>query len=169
MTQKSSKVPARRVNPSVPSLKNEGEQYVMTNNAVRFLESYTQNLDEKKACQDAGIEYSNRDSVIGNPHVQREMALIQRAWRYKGRLTAESAAGEHMRLMEKFEDNFDSAEKHGDKAKYAGTLAKMSEASMKATDLIGKENHDAMPSVVVNIDMGDSSEPKEVNPVIEGN
>lgn len=152
MTQ-TSNVPAKVVPESVPSLRDEGELYVFKKRELDFLQHYAVSLDEDMSFNQLGLEHQRKADILNNPYVQQEMVRIQKAWCYRGRLSQDFAAGEHMRLMQKFEDDYD-LQKVSDKPKMAGVLAKMSEGSMKATGLIGTERDQAMPTVIVNMDMG---------------
>jgi hypothetical protein len=153
MTQSLTKVPVRKVRGKVPSLKNDGEIYVFTAEAIRFFDNYTQTMDEAQAFEAAGIESRRRSEFLNNPYVQGEMDKIQQAWSLSHRMKAGYAVGEHHRLMQKFEKSFDSSSGKV-QAGYAGTLAKMSEASLKATGVIGADNAPTVPNVVINLDMG---------------
>lgn len=154
MTQNLSSAPVKMTPETVPSLKGDGKVYVFKKHELDFLREYSVCLDEKLALSKVNVAHQRHSEILENPYVQEEMARTQRAWRYRSRMTQEQAAGEHMRLMEKFEENYDKLET-GNKPKMAGVLAKMSEATMKATGLIGSERDQAMPTVIVNMNMGD--------------
>lgn len=162
MTHTPPTVPAKIVPDSVSSLKNDGEEYIFKKRELDFLKEYATHLDEDMAFAQLGLEHQRKSDILNNPHVKVEMVRIQKAWRFRSRLTQDFAAGEHMRLMEKFEDNYDQLET-GNKPKMAGVLAKMSEANMKATGMIGSERDQAMPSVIINMDMGTSNVEVTVN------
>lgn len=155
MTQTSPSVPAKVVPASVPSLKKDGEVYVFKAPEIQFLREYSSSLDEDLALAQLPIDQRRKSEILQNPHVREEMAKIQQAWRYRGRLTQEFAGGNHARLMQKFEQNYDQLET-GNKPKMAGVLAKMSEATMKATGLIGSERDQALPTVIINMNMGEA-------------
>lgn len=159
MTQTSSSVPVKIVPETTASLVRPGEEYVYKKPELEFLKEYATCLDEDLAIAKVNVPQQRRSEILANPHVLEEMKKIQRAWRFGSRLTQGVAAGEHMRLMEKFEENYDKLET-GNKPKMAGVLAKMSEANMKATGLIGAERDQAMPTVIVNMNMG---APEEVS------
>ncbi len=164
MTRKSN-VPAKIVPTSVPSLKKEGEVKIFTKPQLDFLRAYSQCYDEDQAFTEARIEKRHRSDILNEPHVKEEMQKIQRVWQFHGRMTAGFAAGNHMRLMSRFESEFDGSESHGDRAKFAGTLAKMSEASLKSTGLIGNQQSDQVPTVIIN--MTDSSATANVQVNVE--
>lgn len=153
MTRSSPNVPAKVVPASVPSLKKDGDVYVFKRAELDFLREYASCMDEHQALGQTGIDRRRWSEMLENPHVKNEMARIQRAWRYRSRMTQEFAGGEHMRLMDKFEENYDALESK-ERPKMAGVLAKMSEATMKATGLIGADKDQAMPTVIVNMNMG---------------
>lgn len=155
MTQTSPNVPAKIVPTSVPSLKTDGEVYVFRADEIGFLREYAQSLDEDLAMAQLAVTSDRKRAILANPHVLAEMAQIQQAWRFRGRLTQEFAGGNHARLMQKFEQNYDQLET-GNKPKMADVLAKMSEATMKATGLIGSERDQALPTVIINMNMGEA-------------
>lgn len=163
MTQNSN-VPAKIVPTSVPSLKKEGEVKVFTKPQLDFLRAYSQTCDEEVAFVEARIDRRYRNDMLEEPHVQKEMQKIQQVWRFQARLTAGFSAGNHMRLMEKFEDEYDSSDKKEEKARFAGTLAKMSEGTMKATGLIGTTQTNELPTVIINMNgSGDKTANVQVN------
>lgn len=165
MTQKSS-VPAKKVPNSVPHLKGNGEK-IFTSRELKFLRAYSHTCDEISALEEAGIQRNRLSEIIDEPHVAAEMKKIQEVWRYQSRLTAGYSAGNHMRLMQKIEDEYDTAVSVANKAKFAPTLARMSDSAMKATNLIGSHESEKMPTVIINVEpsaIGVESKPT----VIEG-
>lgn len=152
-----SSVPATNVNPSVPHASGSGEDYVFKKHELSFLREYSVSLDEKKALTAASVDSRRHSEIVSNPHVIEEMLRIQKAWRYRGRVTQEFAGGEHMRLMEKFENDYDKVSLK-ERSKMAGVLAKMSETTMKATKLIGSDEGQQMPTVILNMNMGDAEQ-----------
>lgn len=157
MTDAAPNVPAKVVPTSVPSERRDGEVYVFKKQELDFLREYSASLDETIAFTNAQVDIRRRSEMLENIHVKKEMARIQRAWSCRSRMTQEYAGGEHMRLMEKFEENYDSLET-GNKPKMAGVLAKMSEATLKATGLIGSDKEQTMPTVIVQMNMGGAPE-----------
>lgn len=153
MTQNLTNVPVRRVQETVPSLTKKGEVYVFNGPTIKFFEAYTQSMDVEAAALAAGIDTRHRNEFLSNPYVIAEIDKIQRAWSLSHRMTVGFAAGEHMRLMEKFEGQFDK-EKGKVKSSYAGTLAKMSEAVMKGVGLIGADNAPTVPNVSIELNLG---------------
>lgn len=162
-------VPVKLVPESVPSLQHEGEKYVYKKAEINFLREYASSLDEDVAFAQLGLDSRRKSEILASPYVKAEMSRIQDTWRYRSRLTQDVAAGEHMRLMEKFEGDYDNL-KVSDRPKMAGVLAKMSEGSMKATGLIGSERDQAMPTVIIRMNMGDDANVAvQVNQTGDGN
>lgn len=156
MTHSPPAIPVKIVPDSVPSLQTEGALYVFKKREIDFLREYGNSLDEDVAFGQLGLDSRLKSEILNNAYVQQEMGRIQQAWRYRSRLSQDQAAGEHMRLMQKFEEDYD-LQKTADKSKMAGVLAKMSEASMKATGLIGSDREQAMPTVIIRMNMGDDT------------
>lgn len=152
MTQKLP-APVKIVPEQVQSLRNNGDSYLFKKAELDFLKEYSTCLDEDLALSRVNVAHQRKSEILENLYVQNEMHKIQRAWRYRSRMTQEHAAGEHMRLSEKFENDYDELELNN-KSKMAGVLAKMSEATMKATGLIGTERDQSMPTVIVQMNMG---------------
>lgn len=153
MTQDLNNVPVRRVRDKVPSLKKDGEVYVFNRQAIMFFEHYTQTMDVEKSLEAAGVEGRRRSEFLDNPYIVGELDRIQQAWSLQHRMTVGFASGEHLRLMQKFENEFDR-ESGKVKSSYAGHLAKMSEAAMKAVGLIGSDNSPTVPNVSIHLSLG---------------
>lgn len=135
-----------------------GEERVLLRDELAFLRKYAGCLDEVQAMQEAMVESNRRADILARPHVKAEMARIQAAWRHGARHTADFAVGEHERLMEKFEGQYDNDK--DSRAKMAGTLAKMSETRLRATGVLGAEQGAQLPTVIVQINTGETVQPQ---------
>lgn len=118
---------------------------------LRFLQVYTETLDLEKAWREAG--YSSKRVPMNNGFVQEQMKFIEMNKRYsvQGALALEN----HHRLMNKFEDGYDEAVSVQDRKAavgYSSTLARMSEASMKAAGEFDEVSRDSShTNIQVNI------------------
>jgi len=152
----------REVKDSIPDLR--GGKRLLTKKEFVFLEEYGKNLDKTEAAKIAG--YKSANDPMQSPSICAEMEKIQSAWMYEHRMNAKYAGGEHMRLMQKFEDKYDEKGVDSDtQAKFAGVLAKMSEASLKATGRIGandKPGGGGNVLVQINIPGGENKKPEVV-------
>lgn len=156
-------VPARMVPPSVPSLKDKGHVHYFPKDVHEFLRAYAGSLDEDQAFTEARIDTRHRQEILRDPHVQEEMAIIQKTFRYQSRLTAGFVAGKHMELMDKAEKELDATDSKEHKARFLGVLSKMSDTAMKATGLIGPQGGEQLPMVVMNLNTGGAPANVQIN------
>lgn len=161
MTRKSN-IPAKNVPETVPSQKCDGEFHSFSKAEMEFLQAYSSCYDVDQAFTEARIERRRRSEILDDPYVKAEMVNIQQVWKYHGRMSAGFAAGNHMRLMGKFENEYNKSGR-SDKAKFAGTLAKMSEATLKSTGMIGNQHKDDIPTVIINVDGSDNTANVQIN------
>jgi hypothetical protein len=124
----------------------------------KYLEVYSNTLDEKKASEASGL---TRASVDKNPYMGREIEHIQKAAIFKHR--AKATEGNHHRLLDKAERLLDEAGDMRVKASLMGTVARMSDGAMKAAGLF-KDTDDTsnVTAVQVVINIGGQQD----NPVI---
>lgn len=127
------------------------------------LQEYAKDLDLTRACSAAG--YAHPSSAAARmkkrDHIKAELAAIHDVWRTNFEMTAEHASARHIKLMNKFEKDYDRLPKHTERGEstiagqLAGTLGKMSESYLKAS---GKFERDETESgqIVMNIYMDDS-------------
>lgn len=162
MTQNSD-TPVKIVPESVPSIRKEGEVYVFAKPAFDFLKAYSVSLDPDVAFTEARIDKKHRSDVLNNPYVQQEMTKIQATYGYGARMTSAYVGGRHMRMMGLLEDDFDASGDKEVRARIAGTYAKMSDAAMKATGLIGTIQTDQLPTVILNINAPGGTANVQVN------
>lgn len=132
-----------------------------------FLEEYAKDLDDVRAAAavDISLKYV-RGSWLKEEKFVAEIERIHDVFRDNLRMTAETAASRHIKLMDKIEGDYDGASEIGDKAKLATPLAKMSDSYLKAA---GHFNHGATggdAQVVINIDLGGDTS-KDVKDVID--
>ena len=137
---------------------------------IDFLREYSKDLDTERSLKAAGLKKGALD-----PHKEqgqallREMQETQQEWTKSIRLNAPHAAKKHLELMEKFEKDYDSTDlKSANKSGLSGTLARMSDASLKATGHYGQERAGGGTKVEINIDLSAGQETKEPDIKIEG-
>lgn len=125
----------------------------LTPKQLRFLEEYAKTFNLSESVKAAGYKASPNKaykSLLANPWIAEQVKEIEERYRYRWKLSAEMAAAKHVQLMDKFEAAFDSGND-----KVAGPLAKMSEASLKATGQLDKDNGPKAASVTVQINIGE--------------
>lgn len=138
----------------------------MTMLEMKFLKEYALDMDAKRAAAAAG--YSNPDygyRLVKKESLQPELARIHQVFIRNLEMTAESASARHLKLMEKFERDYDRIEDYTERAKMASPLARMSDSYLKAAGAYKGENGDSGTNIVINIDLGTE---EVVKPVIEG-
>lgn len=94
---------------------------------LKFLDVYSETLDFSYACKESGLR---RENILKNRHLAKEVEFINNmaALKYRNKV----ALATHQRLMEKFEDCHDSADDPKVAANYASTVARMSDANLRA-------------------------------------
>ena len=117
----------RNIPQTVPSKTEPDKVYRFNPKQRKFLEHYAATFDIGEACKVSGVR---REAIYRNPYLEEEVGFIDQCANLAHR--SKSALGNHHRLMRKFEKTYDTASFVEDKAKIMPTLAKMSEASMKA-------------------------------------
>lgn len=128
-----------------------GDRVLLTPKQKQFLVALSESGDGGAAAKDAG--YRNLSEALESPFVRAEAIRIQDAWGYELRMNSRYTAGEHMRLMEKFEAKYDSI-KESEKPKMAAVLAKMSDTSLKASGKMNPWAQEVGASVKVEIHIG---------------
>jgi hypothetical protein len=155
-------LPVRKVQASttkflVPQHCPLAKVHLFSPNHLRFLEVYTETLDINQALKETGM---TRYQVEKSEYLKREIQFINQAAMLKHR--AKSAVGRHERLMEKFEGTFDKSGDSKVKSSMASTLARMSEASLRASgEFSEKPDASGVTGVQVVINIGDSSKALE--------
>ena len=141
------------------------QYYPFNQKQLMFLEEYSKDLDTKRAAKAVGYkaryieEFRNQHKALGQA-MTREMQRIQRDWIKAIRLNAKSSAAKHIEIFEKIEADYDIADLET-KSKFAGTLAKLSDTSLKATGQFAQEKVNSGVKVEVNIDLS-SNDPKTI-------
>lgn len=83
-------------------------------------------------------------------------------------MNAPAAAKKHLELMKKFEEDYDSTDlKSQNKSGLSSTLARMSDANLKATGMYGNTEASKGTKVEINIDLSGNPSAKEPDIVIE--
>lgn len=130
-----------------------GGRRILTPKQKTFLVALAEGGDEQEAAKVAG--YKSVHEALESEYVLAEVERIQKAWAYEVRMNAKFASGEHMRLMEKFEDDYNIAKKD-DKPKMASVLAKMSDTTLRASGKMGGGEGVGGATVNVQINIGGS-------------
>lgn len=130
---------------------------------LRFLEEYAKHLDINRAAREVETAVKTvRGNWLVQEKFQAEIEAIHKIWKTNIRMTAEHATARHIELMDKVEDEFDKAIGAANKAKLASPLAKMSDSYLKAAGKFATDGTQKGISVTINIDLGDSDKPIEV-------
>ncbi len=130
---------------------------------LRFLEEYAKHLDVNRAAREVDTAVKTvRGNWLTQEKFQAEIEAIHKIWKTNIRMTAEHATARHIELMDKVEDEFDKAEGATNKAKLAAPLAKMSDSYLKAAGKFSTDGNQKAVNVTINIDLGDSNKPIEV-------
>lgn len=139
----------RPVKDRVPDLR--GGKKLLTTKQMKFLRVFGEALDKDDAARAAG--YNDASTAMESEVIVAEMEKIQEAWFHENRMNSKFASGEHMRLMEKFEKEYDST---GAKLRpqVASVLAKMSETSLKASGKMDQNADQARTQVLVQLNIG---------------
>lgn len=142
----SKKIPASTDNLANP----DGEPHFFTKKQLTFLQSYAESLDIEKALSESGMRLQD---VKKSDYLTNEIQYIEKAACLTHRNSA--AKGNHLRLMQKFEDDYDGVKKQSDKNSLANTLARMSEANLRVAGEYSDQLDAAAVSgiqVVINMD-----------------
>jgi len=128
------------------------------------LEEYAKDRDMERACAAAGYRRprDQADRMLRNPKFRDEIRMVHEIWR-RNRLAKNAEAGfaTHMRLMEKFEKDYDELPGRTEKGEttikgqLAGTLGKMSDSYLRASGNYDSDDGGGS-QVVINVDMGDA-------------
>ena len=133
-----------------------GKPVTLTTKQFVGLKHYAETLDIDASAKAAG--YRDKTVFLDSEIVLAEIEKINTAWLYENRMTARFTAGEHMRMMQKFEDHYDKVAGKN-KGQMAGVLAKMSDTALKASGKIGSGNGDGTSTnVMVQLNIGGSGE-----------
>lgn len=131
---------------------------------IEFLKEFQKDCDLERAGKAVGYSKSTLQKFL-DPHTElgqamlREIRAIQEDWMKAIKLNAQKSAVKHLELMEKFENDYDQADlKSPVKGMLAGTLAKMSDASLKATGQFNREGTSSGVRVEINIDLTSNQE-----------
>lgn len=143
---------------TVPDLR--GGKKKLTAKQLHYLRCYAETLDEGQAAKDSG--YRGAFEAMESEIICREMERIQEAWFHENRMNAKYCSGEHMRLMEKFETQYDKLDEE-DKPKMASVLAKMSDTALKATGKMNNDQTGAGTTVLIQMNIGGVPQDVTVN------
>ena len=150
-------IKARKVKPETTRFLGEKngslmKPHLFSPKHLQFLEIYTDTLDVEMAMKETGM---TRYQVQKSEYLMRELRLINEAAMLKHR--AKSALGRHERLMDKFENLFDRSGDAKVKGSAMSTLARMSEASLRASgEFSEKQEAGGITGVQVVINIGES-------------
>jgi hypothetical protein len=143
-----------------PVLHEKPKPHIYTAKEIKFLDVYCDTLDRVAACKASGLKL---EQVKKNKYLMHELEMLMRVAQKKHRMRM--AGAKHLDLMEKFEDEFDKTKGKDNKAAvgYAGVVARMSEAAMRASGEFKEETTDKGVNVQVNIKIGGDDEPKTID------
>lgn len=148
------KIPAASIKFLLPRADKSATPHFFTERHLRFLEAYAETLDMKTALDKSGM---TRNQVTKSPYLTREVLMINQAagMRHRNKISL----GRHERLMEKFEGEFDGTYDKDYKKSMASTLARMSEASLKAAgEFTERQENTGITGVQVVINIGDGGQ-----------
>lgn len=120
---------------------------------LQFLQNFANSLDYNQAALEAGYQNSYIYKLIERPEVKKEMEVIYRKRFDAIGMDAQLTSGEHLRLQNKFESDYDKMDLNG-KAKMASPLAKMSTESLRASGCFDPKGEIGGTNVQVNIKIG---------------
>lgn len=134
---------------------------------LEFLREYAKDCDHDRSGSAVGVSKYTVNRWLQEPKFQSEIEEIHDVWRLNIKMTAETAAARHIKLMNQLEKDYHLLEIE-DRSKMANPLVKASETYLKA---VGHFNHGGTGAddaqVVINIDLGgDPDNEKKV--VIDG-
>lgn len=144
--------------------------YPFSKQEIDFLQEHNKDLDIERALKASGLKKKALSKYTAQGQaLLREMRATQSEWQKAIRMNSSAAATKHLELMKKFEKDYDDADmKNQNKGSFAGTLARMSDASLKATGHYGQEKAGGGTKVEINIDLsGTPDTTKEPDIVIQ--
>ena len=132
--------------------KEKQELHFYTKKEIEFLDVYAETLDKDAARKASGMTVRQ---IERNSYLAKEIRIIQKMVQKKHRL--KTMKMNHLRMMEKFEEDYDKLKDEGDNRSavgMAGTLARMSETGMKATgDFHQEKDNTSGMQVSININL----------------
>lgn len=141
--------------------------YPLNREDLNFLQEYNKDLDIERALKDSGLKKSQlKPAKDRGQALLLEMKNIQAAHMAAIQMNAPAAARKHLELMQKFEDDYDATDlKSQNKSGLSSTLARMSDANLKATGHYGQAERSQGTKVEINIDL--SGHNKKAEEIIE--
>jgi len=138
--------------------------YPLNKKEIEFLHEYNKDLDIGRALKAAGLTKKALDTHSKQGQaILLEMREINEMWHRAIRMNSQAAATKHLELMEKFEADYDTADiKNQNKGSLSGTLARMSDANLKATGHYAKEGGPSGTKVEINIDLSGKKDEPEI-------
>jgi hypothetical protein len=123
--------PIKRVYRKVPARTTRapevgGQPHFFSPKQKLFLDTYSATLDVKKALEESKMRLQD---VEKSDYLMAEVGYINQNAAFAHRNKA--ALGTHLRLMTKFEKDYDKSFKQADRNSLANTLARMSEANLR--------------------------------------
>jgi len=144
---------------AAPPVHVKPKPHIYTDKEMKFIDKYVETLDRHTALKYSGMTLTQ---LKKNKYVMNELMKLQNIAQKKHRL--KMAGANHMGLMEKFEDLFDEAVESKDYKTAVGmssTLARSSEAAMRASGEFKDERQEQGLNIQVNINMGEEK-PKTI-------
>jgi len=146
--------------------KDLARYYQFSLKQMLFLKEYSKHLDADLAAKAVDVKERTVKKWLQTEAMRAEIMEIHSWWRWDIRMTSEAASSKHLKLMEKFEKDYNSLDL-GDKPKMATPLAKMSDIYMRATNSY-KNDDTSASNIIINIDLGGDPE-NEKKVKISGN
>lgn len=148
--------------PEPSALIDPETKFKVTKWKADYIEAFAKCIDHDEAAKQCALKPWQKRDVLKCGWVQREVQEILDTWRLRSRLTADQAAGRHMRYLDKIERRFDAADD-----KVAGGLAnaliKGSSDTLRATNHFNQTDGPRASAVQVVINIGDDKDkPKEI-------
>lgn len=149
--------------------KDVAEFYRFNAAQFEFLRVYSQNgLDLPAAAKAAGVTKGTADNWMQQEKFKAEVDAIYDVYRANLRMTSEHASARLIKLMNKFEKDYDTGETLKDKASMAKALSSMADTYLKATGTYKGDKGVSEGNIVINIDLTGESKKMKKAEVIDG-
>ena len=129
---------------------------------IEFIEQYKKTLDPLASAKAVGVDPRTVQNWVKKPKVRDAMQKIQDAYIGAALMDKDVAASQFMDTLVAMQDKFI----HEGDTKVASALAAMHGHHLKATGQFGNGGDNSAPQVVVNIDLGNDSSPKNITPKV---
>ena len=138
------------------------EFHIFNKKEFDFLAEYSKSLDPEKAGKEVGLSRQQALNWMKKEKFKQELTAIHEVWRTNIRMTSSHASSKLLKLMDKFEGDYDKME-DGDKTKMAQALMKGADSYLKATGSYQQEDTSGGNNIVINIDLSGELAPRQVD------